>query len=346
MTRAAAYRARAAKALCTTEGKLALGLAVAALLVACAAWFASASADDASGAASAGSQGGYVLTKAVISDCTGSSESQSQINTSEALLEGLSFAVGNPFYVDVREALSSWYAFPVRTDAWIEKCEFTYDEAGRENTATFYKSTNELSRVQLSYDSHGSVSKAVGWTTLDDEGSSERLDFEAAFVNEKLSEGVYGANKATVVHSGTLGNDTVVFTYDKDKNLTDIVSTGGHAYKVQSSVNSTLKHVTQVKIGEDGQDSGTLFVPTYDGSNKLVSLATGTWEGDSVEMSGDEYEIQYSKGHYSKVNLYHDGQQVKYYEFKYDDNGNLSSIRVYKKGGIQLYNMTFSWEAK
>ena len=38
-------------------------------------------------------------------------------------------------------------------------------------------------------------------------------------------------------------------------------------------------------------------------------------------------------------------KEVKYYEFSYNDYDEISSIQVYKNGGSQLYNITFSWEA-
>lgn len=302
----------------------------------------------ASGAASgAGTHGhGYRLTKATISDCTASSEDDSAIeSTSEALLEGLSFVEGNPFFLNVRETLTSDFRFPLPTGKFVEKCEWSYDDAGRVKTATMYKSTNELSRVQLSYDGHDQVSKVVGWTYADEDGRGvERQDFEMSMVNEALSSGVYGANKVTVVHGGTATNDTVVFTYDKDKNLNAVASTGDHAWSVEASYVTAQKVPKTLKLSSDGKDAGTYLEPVYDGSSKLVWLKTGTYDGSETQLSGVEYEIQYSGSKYSKVRCYQDDVEVRYYDFAYDEHGNLTSIRVYQKGGLQLYNMAFSYE--
>lgn len=289
----------------------------------------------------------YRLVKATISDCTASSEADSAIeNTSEALLEGLSFVEGNPFFLNVRETLTSAYRFPLPTDNFVEKCEWTYDDAGNVKTATMYKSTSELSRVQLSYDGHGQASKVVGWTYADEgDGSGVvRHDFEMSIVNEALSSSTYGANKFTVVHDDTTSNDTVVFTYDKDKNLNDVTSTGKHAWNIAVDYITAQKVPKTLKLSADGEDGGVYLEPTYDGSNKLVSLKTGTYSGSEVQLSGDEYEIQYSGSKYAKVRYYQDDVEVKYYDFAYDGHGNLTSIRVYQKGGVQLYNITFAYE--
>ncbi|WP_172135317.1 hypothetical protein [Adlercreutzia sp. ZJ473] len=299
-------------------------------------------------AAGAGaSEPAYRLAKATLSDCTASAEADSAIeSTSGALLEGLSFVEGNPFFLNVREALVSDCRFPLPTEKFVEKCEWKYDDAGNVKTATFYKSTNELSRVQLSYDAHGSASKVIGWTYAD-EGDGRgvvRHDFETSIVNEKLSGSAYGANKFTVVHDDTTSNDTVLFTYDKDKNLNTVASKGKHEWAVDVSYVTAQKVPKTLKLSEDGKGAGAYLAPTYDGANKLVSLKRGTWEGDEVQLSGDEYVIQYSGGKYSKVRYYQDDVEVKYYDFKYDEHGNLTSIRVYKKGGVQLYNITFAYE--
>lgn len=298
-------------------------------------------------AGASASEPAYRLTKATLSDCTASSEADSAIeSTSEALLEGLSFVEGNPFFLNVRETLVSDCRFPLPTEKFVEKCEWTYDDAGNVKTATFYKSTNELSRVQLSYDAHGSASKVIGWTYADDgDGCGvARHDFEASIVNEQLSSGVYGANKFTVVHDDVTSNDTVLFAYDKDKNLSEVTSSGRHAWAVSISYITAQKVPKALKLSEGGEDAGVYLVPTYDGKNKLVSLRTGTWEGGKTQLSGDEYEIQYSGDKYSKVRYYQDDVEVKYCDFKYDEHGNLTSIRAYKKGGAQLYNITLSYE--
>ncbi len=328
---------KAASFLRSKRGAVALGALIIAVCAMFVAWGFSAQAANASE---------YRLVKAAILDCTASSEDDSAIDTSAALLEGLSFVEGNPFFLNPRITLESDLKLPLPTDKWIEKGEWFYDDAGRVKTATFYKSTNELSRVALSYDSHDSVSKVVGWSYLgaDDGEGAVRRDFEASYVNEKLSSSAYGANKTTVVHAETSSNDTVLYTYDKDKNLTDIASTGAHEWRIQTTYSTSFKYATQMRLSEGGADGGVLLVPTYDGTSKLVSLKTGTWSGDDTSMSGDEYEIQYSKGKYSRVNYYQDDVQVRYYDFKYDDHGSLTSIRVYEKGGVQLYNITFSYQ--
>ncbi|MDR1184957.1 MAG: hypothetical protein LBK67_09180, partial [Coriobacteriales bacterium] len=82
--------------------------------------------------------GGYRLVKATILDSTASSEADSSIDTAAALLEGLSFVEGNPFFLNPREMMSDAYKFPLPTDEWIERCEFSYDEVGRAKVATFY----------------------------------------------------------------------------------------------------------------------------------------------------------------------------------------------------------------
>lgn len=46
------------------------------------------------------------------------------------------------------------------------------------------------------------------------------------------------------------------------------------------------------------------------------------------------------------MRVYSAQEEVKYYEFSYNDYDEISSIRVYKKGGSQLYNITFNWEPK
>lgn len=297
-------------------------------------------------AASASSE--YRLTKATIVDNMASSEADSTIDTSEALLEGLSFVEGNPFFLDVRETLTSPYSFPLPTDSWIEKCEWIYDASGRVKTATMYKSSNDHSRIELSYDLHDSISKIVGSVTADtgDGRGNVQHDFEASVINEALSSSAYGANKFTVVHDDTTSNDTVLFTYDKDKNLTNVASTGAHTWNVAVDYITALKVPKTLKLSEDGEDGGTYLAPTYDSSNKnqLVSLKTGTWSGDDVQLSGDEYQIQYSGSKYSRVRYYQDDVEVKYYEFAYDKHDNLESIRVYKKGGSLMYSITFSYE--
>lgn len=290
----------------------------------------------------------YRLTKATIVDNTASFEADSTIDTSEALLEGLSFVQGNPFFLDVRETLTSSYSFPLPTDSWIEKCEWKYDSSGRVKTATMYKSSNDLSRIELSYDSHGSISKIIGSVTADDGDGRGNVqhDFEVSVVNEALSSSTYGANKFTVVHDGTTSNDTVLFTYDKDKNLNSVASTGTHAWNIAIDYITALKVPKTLKLSENGEDAGTYLLPTYDSSNKnrLVSLKTGTWSSDDVRLSGDEYQIQYSGSKYSRVRYYQDDVEVKYYEFAYDKHDNLESIRVYKKGGSLMYSISFSYE--
>lgn len=289
---------------------------------------------------------GYRLTKATIVDNTSSAESQSQIpNTSEALLEGLSFVEKNPFFLNIRETLTSPYSFPLPTDSFVEKCEWKYNESGRVKSATMYKSSNELSSVQLSYDSHGSISKVIGWTTMKDaEGSSARESFEMSIVNEELSKGKYGANKFTVVHQDSSKNDTVLFTYDKDKNLNQVTSSGLHTWTIDVSYLTSLKVPKELKLSQDGEDKGEILVPTYDAKNMLTMLETGTWDESAKDLDGERYEIQYSGSRYSKMRVYDGNTELRYYEFKYDEHGNLSSIRVYAKGGSQLYNITFSWE--
>lgn len=298
------------------------------------------------GAGCASSAPTYRLVKASIVDCTASSEADSTINTSEALLEGLSFVEGNPFFLNVRQTLTSSYSFPLPTDSWVEKCEWTYDDAGRVKSAAMYKSTNDLTSITLSYDAHGSISKVVGAVTRDDGDGrgSVQHDFEVSAVNEQLSSGVYGANKFTVVHEGTTKNDTVLFTYDKDKNLTDVVSTGSHVWSVSVEYITAFKVPKSLKLSVDGKDAGIYLAPTYDASNKLVSLKTGTYSGSETQLSGDEYEIQYSGSKYSRVRYYQDDVEVKYYEFSYDANGNLSSMRAYRKGGSLLYSITYAYE--
>lgn len=289
-----------------------------------------------------------LLTKATIVDCTASSEEDSTIDTADALLEGLSFVAGNPFFLDVRETLTSPYSFPLPTDSWVEKCEWSYDEDGRVKTATMYKSTNPLSSITLSYDAHSSISKVVGWVTADDgDGRGNvRHDFEVSVVNEALSTGVYGANKFTVVHEGTSSNDTVLFEYDKDKNLTSVSSTGYHTWDISVEYITAFKVPKTLKLSQDGEDAGSYLVPTYDADNKLVSLKTGTWSADGTVMNGDEYEIQYSGGKYSRVRYYQDDVEVKYYEFAYDEDGNLTSMRAYKKGGALLYTIAYEYETE
>lgn len=316
---------------------------VAVAVVLCACLLALVGAGEASPAAS-----DYRLTKAAIVDNTASSEADSAIDTSEALLEGLSFAQKNPFFLNVRETLAGSYSFPLPTDSWIEKCEWTYDASGRVKTAAMYKSSNDLSRIELSYDSHDSISKIVGSVVADD-GDGRGVvshDFEVSVVNETLSSGTYGANKFTVVHDSPIGNDTVLFTYDKDKNLTSVASAGGHAWSVAIDYITALKVPKTLKLSADGQDGGMYLEPTYDSSNKnrLVSLRTGTWSGSDVQLSGYEYQIQYSGDKYSRVRCYQDDVEVKYYEFAYDKHGNLESIRVYKKGGSLLYSIALSYE--
>lgn len=314
-------------------------------LVLCAVMCVAAGSDEGEGSSSAASAvaEGYRLTKAVISDCTASSEADSAIDTSRALLEGLSFVQGNPFYLNVRAALTSPVQVPLPCDSWLEKCEWSYDEAGRVETATMYKSSKELSRVRLSYDAHDSVSKVTGWTYVDEGSGAVRRDFEASNVVEKLSSSAYGVNKTTVVNADE-GNDTILYTYDKDQNLTSVTSSGAHSWSVQTAFNTTFKYPTRVLLDAgDGSDVAAL-VPTYDGEGNLTSLRTGTWDGDAVILSGTEYEIQYSKGRVSKINLYDNDVQVAYYDFSYDDADNLSSIRVYRKGGVQLYNICFTYQ--
>lgn len=323
----------------TTEGKLAAVFAAVVLVVA----LVVASGAATSSAAGATGSGAH-LVKATVSDCTSSNESTSGINTSEVLLEALSFVEGNPFFMNPRETLTSPYRFALPTDSYIEKAEWTYDDAGRVATCTYFKSTNPLSYAKFSYDSHASVSKVVGWNYADDgAGTSVRGDFEASFVNEALSSSAYGANKVTVVHGSGEGNDTVVFTYDKDKNLTEISSTGSHEFKLTYTYVTAFKVVKDVKVSVDGADEGVYLVPTYDASNKLVSLKTGTWSGENTTLSGDEYLVQYSGGKVSKVDYYQDDVQVRYSQFSYTD-GNLTSVRTYKKGGEQLYNVSLSWK--
>lgn len=305
---------------------------------------ASAAAEASASSASPAIADGYRLKKATISDCTASSEENSTIDTSRALLEGLSFVQGNPFYLNVRTTLTAELQVPLPCDSWVEKCEWTYNDVGQVKAATMYKSTKELSRVQLSYDSLGSVSKVVGWTYVEEgSGSAVRHDFEASNVVEKLSSSAYGVNKTTVVNAASL-NDTVLYTYDKDRNLTSVASSGAHPWSVQATYNTTFKYPTRVVLDAGDGSEAVALVPTYDGSSKLVSLRTGTWDGEEVTLSGIEYELQYSKGRVSKVNLYEDDAQVMYCNFSYDDVGNLASIRAYKKGGVQLYNISFTYE--
>lgn len=316
-------------------------VAVVVAVALCICLFALVGVGEASSAASE-----YRLTKATIVDNTASSEADSEIDTSAALLEGLSFVQKNPFFLNVRETLTSPYSFPLPTDSWIEKCEWTYDVAGRVKVATMYKSTNDLSSVELSYDSHDSVSKIVGSVVADDGDGRGAVqhDFEVSAVNEALSSDAYGANKFTVVHDSPVGNDTVLFTYDKDKNLTNVTSTGGHAWSVAIDYITTLKVPKTLKQSADGGDGGVYLEPTYDSKNRLVSLRTGTWSGSDVQLSGDEYQIQYSGDKFSRVRYYQDDVEVKYYEFAYDEHGNLESIRVYQKGGSLLYSIALSYE--
>lgn len=106
---------------------------------------------------------------------------------------------------------------------------------------------------------------------------------------------------------------------------------------------TAFKVVKDLKVSEKGADQGVYYLPTYDASNKLVSLKTGTWSGDEITVSGDEYVVQYSGSKYSKVDYYQDGVQVRYCQFSYTGS-DLTSIRVYKKGGEQLYAIALSWK--
>lgn len=159
---------------------------------------------------------------------------------------------------------------PLPCDSWVEKCEWTYNDVGQVKAATMCKSTKELSRVQLSYDSLGSVSKVVGWTYVEEgSGSAVRHDFEASNVVEKLSSSAYGVNKTTVVNAASL-NDTVLYAYDKDRNLTSVASSGAHPWSVQATYNTTFKYPTRVVLDAGDGSEAVALVPTYDGSSKLA----------------------------------------------------------------------------
>lgn len=287
----------------------------------------------------------YRLVKASISDCTTSDESASEVDTAGALLEGLSFAQGNPFFLNIRETLTADSAIPVPTSSYIEKCEWTYDVSGRCSGATMYKSTNELSSVALSYDANGSISKVVGSVTMDtpDGNGQTQHDFELSAVNESLGSGAYGANKFTVVHSDSTSNDTVLFTYDKDKNITRVESSGKHEYTVDVEYVTAFKVPKAIYLSQDGEDGGDVLVPTYDAENKLVMLETGTWKNSSEKLDGLRYEIQYSGTKFSKMRVYSGDTEQYYMDFTYDSHGNLSGIRAYGKDSIQLYNIFFDW---
>lgn len=291
---------------------------------------------------------GVLLKKATITDCSTSDEKNSEVDTSAMLVEALSFVDENPFYLNIAKTLSAAYASPLPTTNYIEKCEWKYDENGRVKSATQYKSSNELSTVSLSYDSHGSVSKVIGYTTdeMPDENGQTQHDFEISIVNESLGGGKYGANKFTVVHAATTNNDTVVFTYDKDKNITEVKSEGKHTYEIDVDYITSQKVPKKILTSTDNNDFGEVLCPTYDGDNKLVMLETGSWNGTSESLDGLRYEIQYSGKKYSRIRVYSGQDEVKYYEFSYNDYDEISSIRVYKKGGSQLYNISFSWESK
>lgn len=327
----------------------AVALLVALALGAAACASASAAAGSGAGGVMPGAPGpvpGWRLAKAAISDCSASAEADSAVATADELLEGLSFAAGNPFFLNVRATLESPVRLPLPTDQWVEKVEWTYDDAGRVKTAKLYKSSNDLSAVTLSYDGHGSVSKVVGAVTADrgDGAGATQRDFEASFVNEALGSGAYGANKATVVHDGTTANDTVLFTYDKDKNLVSVASSGAHPWNVAVEYVTAFKVPRLIRLSRDGEDGGVLLAPTYDGSQRLVALATGTWSGGETTLDGPVYEVQYAGGRVSRVRCYQDDQQVSYRDFAYDEAGNLTSIRAYRNGGVQLYHITFTWE--
>ena len=288
-----------------------------------------------------------LLKKATITDCSTSDETNSEVDTSAMLVEALSFVDENPFYLDIAKTLGASHASALPTTEYIEKCEWKYDESGRVKSATQYKSSNELSTISLSYDSHGSISKVIGCTTDEtpDENGQTQHDFEISIVNESLGGEKYGANKFTVVHAGTIENDTVVFTYDKDKNITEIKSSGKHPYEIDVDYITSQKVPKKILTSKDGEDLGKVLCPTYDGDNKLVMLETGDWTGDTENLDGLRYEIQYSGKKYSRMRVYSGQDEVKYYEFSYNDFGEISSIRVYKNGGSQLYNISFTWEA-
>lgn len=322
-----------------TSGRLiaAVLLAMCICVILCTACSTPSSADDSS----------VLLKKATITDCSTSDETNSEVDTSAMLIEALSFVDQNPFYLDIEKTLSASHASALPTTSYIEKCEWKYDENGRVKSATQYKSSNELSTVSLSYDSHGSVSKVIGYTTDDtpDENGQTQHDFEISIVNEPLGGGKFGANKFTVVHAGSISNDTVVFAYDKDKNITEIKSSGKHAYEIEVDYITSQKVPKKILISKDDKDFGEVLCPTYDADNKLVMLETGSFKGARENLDGLRYEIQYSGKEYSRVRVYNGQDEVKYYEFSYNDYDEISSIRVYKKGGSQLYNITFSWEA-
>ncbi len=288
-----------------------------------------------------------LLKKATITDCSTSDEANSEVDTSAMLVEALSFVDQNPFYLNISKTLNASHASALPTTSYIEKCEWKYDENGHVKSATQYKSSNELSTVSLSYDSHGSVSKVVGYTTDDvlDENGQTQHDFEISIVNELLGDGKYAANKFTVVHAGSTDNDTVVFTYDKDKNITEIKSSGKHTYEIDVDYITSQKVPKKILASKDGEEFGEILCPTYDGDNKLVMLETGNWSGANESLDGLRYEIQYSGKNYSRMRVYSGQDEVKYYEFSYNDFGEISSIRVYKNGGSQLYNISFTWEA-
>jgi hypothetical protein len=338
-------------------------------LLACAVLIVVVAATTINAQATAASGSGLQLTKATISDCSTSNESASDIDTSAALLQVLSVADGNAYFFNVREDLSGGLAFPLPTTSYIEKCEFKYNDSGLLKSATMYKSSNDLSTISLSYDKAGEISKVIGNVTSDwsDGQGSVQHDFEVSVVNEKLSSSAEGANKYTVVRSDG-DNDTVTFIYDKDKNLTQVKSTGGKTWQIDIDYITAFKVPKTIKVtgeggladyiraalwdsygvaeqsslAEEGIDAALYIEPTYDASNKLVSVKTGVYVDDEATLSGDEYEIQYSKGNISKIRHYEGSTEISYTDYKYT-NGDLTSTRTYAKGGSQLYKVDLSW---